>query len=87
MFISQIRAALPALSDREYATSMELASLGISLRDAARLMQIHYLRIPRRQFRTARIRGERKRLGRMLGMPALLETLNQRQGETRIWLG
>ena len=75
MFISEIRAALPPLSEAEYSTAMELASLGIRLRPAARLMRVHYLRIPRRQFGTARIRGERRRVGRMLGMPALPETL------------
>ena len=46
MFISELRHVMPALSDKEYATAMELASLGIRLRPAARLMRVHYLRIP-----------------------------------------
>ena len=77
MFISEIRAALPPLTEKEYCTAMELASLGIRLRQAANLMRVHYLRIPRGAYRTARQRGERKRVGAMLGMPALPEILGE----------
>ena len=77
MFISEIRAALPPLSEKEYSTAMELASLGIRLRPAARLMQIHYLRIPKRPFRTARIRGERRRAAALMGLPQVPETLGE----------
>ena len=53
MFISEIRDALPKLSAKEYATAMELASLGIRLRDAAELMQVNHMRIPRPPYGTA----------------------------------
>ena len=77
MFLSEIRHAMPPLSDQEYSTALELAYLGISLRSAANMMRVHYLRIPRRAFRTARKRGERKRAGAMIGLPAPPENLQE----------
>ena len=40
-------------------------------------MQIHYLRIPRRQFGTARRIGERRRAAALLGLPPVPETLGE----------